>query len=86
MVKSYQPFRDKLEKEHAWPGEYMFKFIVPKGKEKELAKRLPGLEFNLKKSSRGNYISFTARVIIESTDEVIQIYEEAHKIEGLIAL
>jgi putative lipoic acid-binding regulatory protein len=86
MDKSFQPFRDRLEEEHSWPDEYMFKFIVPKEKEEELKKLFPALEFILKKSSRGNYISFTARVMIESTDQVIQIYEEAHKVKGLIAL
>jgi putative lipoic acid-binding regulatory protein len=86
MVKSYQSFRDKLEKEHTWPSEYMFKFIVPKEKEKELTILFPTLDFSLKKSSGGNYISFTARVVIEMTDQVIKIYEKADKIEGLIAL
>ncbi len=86
MNKSFQLFRERLEKEHSWPDEYMFKFIVPKEKEEELKELFPALDFILKKSSAGNYISFTARIIIESTDQVIQIYEEAHKVEGLIAL
>lgn len=86
VVKSYQSFRDKLEKEHTWPSEYMFKFIVPKEKEKELTILFPTIDFSRKKSSGGNYISLTARVVIEMTDQVIQIYEKADKIEGLIAL
>ncbi len=86
MDKSYQPFRERLEKEHSWPDEYMFKFIVPEEKAESLRMQLPELDFTVKKSSRGKYISFTARVIINSTDEVIRIYEEANQVKGLIAL
>ncbi len=86
MDKSYQSFIEKLETEHSWPDEYMFKFIVPKEKEEELKTLLPALKFSLRKTSGGNYISFTARIMIESTDQVIRIYEKANKVEGLIAL
>ena len=86
MAKSHQSFRDKLEKEHTWPSLFRFKFIVPKNKEKELYTHFPSLDFSLKNSSGGKYISFTTEVLIESTDQVIQIYEEANTIEGLIAI
>ena len=86
MDKSYQSFREKLEEQHDWPDEYMFKFIVPEGKEEALKMLLPGLDFETKKSSGGKYVSFTATVLINSTDEVIHIYEEANKVAGVIAL
>ncbi len=86
MAKSHQSFRDKLEKRHVWPSLYMFKFIVPKDKEKELITHFPSMNFSSKNSSGGKYISFTAEVLIESTDQVIQTYEKANTIEGLIAM
>jgi len=86
MAKSHQSFRDKLEQEHTWPSLYRFKFIVPKDKETELLNRFSSMDFSSKSSSGGKYLSFTAEVLIDSTDQVIQVYEQANKIEGLIAL
>lgn len=86
MAKSHQSFRDKLENEHTWPSLYRFKFIVPKDKEKELLTHFPSMDFSSKSSSGGKYMSFTAEILINSTDQVIQVYERANKIDGLIAL
>ncbi|MGK7397015.1 MAG: DUF493 family protein [Candidatus Cyclobacteriaceae bacterium M3_2C_046] len=83
---TYSSFRERLENNHAWPSLYMFKFIVPTAKQKEVRDLFPKNELSTKYSKNGKYISVTARVMIGNSDEVIQIYEKAHKIEGVIAL
>jgi hypothetical protein len=37
-------------------------------------------------SSKGNYMSVTAHINVESSEEVVAVYEEASDIEGVISL
>lgn len=83
---SVPDFKRKLEEQHSFPGIYMFKFIVPSGKEDEVMNILPGGNISSKSSKQGSYVSVTAELMMKSSDEVIAIYEQAHEIEGLIAL
>lgn len=73
-----------------WPQSYTFKFIV----ENEL-ERVAQLEvlFNsdlstisYKESRNGKYVSFTAKEMMMSGDAVLQRYQDAASIEGIIAL
>lgn len=75
-----------LDNEHEWPTNYLFKFIVPKGKEEELRQVFPVAEVKLRNSSKGNYVSVTVSLRMESSSEVLAVYYQANKIEGLIAL
>jgi uncharacterized protein len=81
-----ESFREKLDQHYAWPSLYIFKFIVPKGKEEEVKKLFPQHESTEKQSSQGNYCSITVQMMMPSSEAVIQIYEQAASIEGLIAL
>ena len=83
---SISSFREKLEKEYQWPSLYKFKFIVPKGKENEIKEIFPRHEVIERPSSKGNYISLTVNIMAPSSDAVIDIYIQAHKVEGVIAL
>lgn len=84
--KTFEEFKEKLDSQHVWPSIYMFKFIVPKGKEAEILSLFPKNELTSKSSKEGNYTSFTAKVMMGSSNDVIKIYQEAYKIEGVIAL
>ena len=86
MSTTHRAFKEKLDKEHAWPGMYMFKFIVPKEKQDAILELFPGEKIAAKESKGGKYISYTIKMMMESSDAVIAIYEEAHKVEGVIAL
>jgi putative lipoic acid-binding regulatory protein len=79
-------FKEKLEASGEFPQLYMFKFIVPAGKEIEVAALFPKHEITTKASSGGKYLSITAQAMMQSADGIIKIYEEASKIEGLISL
>jgi uncharacterized protein len=79
-------FREKLDQHYVWPSLYMFKFIVPTGRESDVKKLFPLHDTTEKLSKQGNYISITVQMMMPSSEAVIAIYEEASAIEGLIAL
>ncbi|UCS94473.1 DUF493 domain-containing protein [Echinicola marina] len=79
-------FKTKLEEQNSFPALYMFKFIVPKGKEAEVASLLPNNEISLKESAKGTYVSVTIKAMMPDSDSILGIYEKAAKIEGIISL
>lgn len=79
-------FRDKLNQHYQWPTPYVFKFIVPSGKEPEVKSMFPLQNVTEKLSANGKYTSVTLQLNMGSAEEVIAIYEQATKIKGLIAL
>ncbi|HAS59575.1 MAG TPA: DUF493 domain-containing protein [Algoriphagus sp.] len=81
-----ETFKEKLEANGQFPMLYMFKFIVPNGREHEVGAIFPKNEMTLKPSSGGKYVSTTIQVMVESADEVIEYYEKASTIEGVISL
>ena len=82
----FESFREKLDQHHSWPTLYMFKFIVPKGKEEDVRRLFPLHTTSEKESKNGNYISFTFQMMMPSGEAVIDVYQKAAVIEGLIAL
>jgi uncharacterized protein len=79
-------FRIKLEQHYSWPSLYMFKFIVPHGKEEELKKLFPNHTFTEKNSTQGRYTSLTMQIMASSSSSVIEVYQKAALVDGLIAL
>lgn len=83
-------FRELLEQNYSWPALYMFKFICPAGN--EAVAKLQQLfdpevaEISLRPSTKGNYVSFTAKELMLSVDAVIARYQKARDIPGLISL
>jgi uncharacterized protein len=84
--KWFDNFRVKLDQHYSWPSLYMFKFIVPKGKEGELKDLFPNHTFFEKNSTQGKFISLTMQMMAPSSDAVIDVYQRASAVEGLIAL
>lgn len=83
---NFDSFRERLENEYEWPSLYTFKFIVPRDQEDAVMELFPKVEVSTKESSGGKYISLTARLMANSSDTIISVYEKAQHIEGLIAL
>lgn len=78
--------REKLDQHYAWPALYIFKFIVPKGKEEAVKQVFPKHEVKEKVSKNGNYTSLTIQIMAPSSEAVIEVYQKTSTIEGLIAL
>jgi len=86
MSWNIESFKSKLEAEHSFPGMYVFKFIVPAEKRKEVTDIVPDGEISFKKSSNNKYVSVTIKSFMKSSDDVVDVYKTAHKIEGIMAL
>jgi len=84
--ESINSFRDKLDKHYAWPSVYLFKFIVPTGKEDDVKKLFPLHNTSEKRSKNEKYTSISVQMMMPSSDAVINVYIRAAEIEGLIAL
>jgi uncharacterized protein len=79
-------FQTLLDEQMEWPGEYIFKFIAPRTRLDDLKALFGGQPVKVRSSSRGNYVSVTARMELDSSDQVIAIYNAAAEIEGVISL
>ena len=84
--ESLRSLRVKLDEYHQWPCRFVFKFIVPQEKAVELTAFFADRSFTTRPSKNGRYISFTAELEMSSSGEVIALYREAGRIEGIIAL
>lgn len=82
----FEAFRLKLDQIHSWPTLYMFKFIVPNGKQAVVKELFPLHTTTEKESKNGNYISLTLQMMMPSADAVIDVYKKVSAIEGIIAL
>lgn len=82
----FSSFREKLEIQYEWPSLYTFKFIVPKAQEEAVTALFPKIEVSTKESSGGKYVSVTVQFMANSSDAIINVYERAQHIKGLIAL
>jgi len=87
-VKDFENLRAQLEALE-WPSVYLFKFIVPNENEKmaqvsALFDENANISYHT--SSKGNYVSVSVKEVMLSGEAVIEIYEKAVKIEGIISL
>ena len=86
MNRDTELFKKKLEANHDFPCSYMFKFIVPIRKKEALLNLLPKVATKIKRSTSNKFISITLSMEIESSDKVIDIYNQVYQVEGLIAM
>lgn len=85
----FDELRKKLEETvTTFPYVYMFKFII-KAENRTIAMVEAifdnDAEIMQKESAKGNYLSITVKQVVMSVDEIIAIYEQAAKIEGVMS-
>jgi hypothetical protein len=84
-----EKLRASLNKVHAWPAVYMYKFILEP--EKEHVEALLNLfpkesEILRKYSAGGKYVSITVKEVMLNADDVVERYDKASAIPGVITL
>lgn len=87
-MKGFENLRAQLDALE-WPSVYLFKFIVPNDNEKMAQVSAlfdENATISYHTSSKGNYVSVSVKEVMLSGDSVIEIYENAIKIEGIISL
>lgn len=87
-IKDFDKLKEQLDLLD-WPSVYYFKFIVPN--ESDKVARVGNLfgdtaEMNLQPSKNNNYISVSAKEMMLTSESVIEIYQKASTIEGIISL
>jgi len=81
--------RQTLEKIHDWPAVYMYKFIFEPETERldaVLALFPKESEVLRKYSAGGKYLAITVKEVMMSADEVVERYDRASEITGVITL
>lgn len=79
-------FRNQLEQHYDFPAEYLFKFIVPMGQIEKLKSLFPPGKISLKHSKTGKYVGVSCKLNVESSNQIIDIYNQAYLIKGIISL
>lgn len=87
--EKYNQLRQSLFESTKWPTLYMFKFIVPNKDDKMGAvKNLfpENTEFTYKTSKDLRFIGITVKIMMNSPEDVLEIYQRAQGIKGIITL
>jgi hypothetical protein len=79
-------FKALLDESYQWPDFYEFKFIIKSADKLLIIDKLPGFTIHETPSKQGTYTSVSARKLMQSTDEVIAVYELIGAIKGVISL
>ncbi len=86
----FDELKKKLEESiKSFPYIYMFKFIIKAdNKTMALVEAMFDEDADIiqNQSSTGKYISITVKQVVMSVDEIIEVYEKAAKIEGVMSL
>lgn len=86
----YSRFHEQLETSQAWPGDYLFKFIVKTNTDHkaQLLSIFEGKKITLteKASRKQNYVSLSIVAHFDKAEEVVAIYRLANQIKGIFVL
>jgi len=89
-LQFYKKLKKKLKKDTTFPTKYLFKFIVPSDKDKILQVENmfnhKGAVINKKFSKTGKYTSVSIHVVMAKPEDIINIYIQAEKVDGIISL
>ena len=86
----YGRLKEELHNTSEWPGEYLYKFIVPTNPKKiealENAFDNMGAVIKTKQSKNAKYTAISINVTMENPESVIEKYIDVSTIEGIISL
>lgn len=86
----YKSLREKLENNHNFPEDYLFKFIFPNDHARmmKLYQIFDELKYSIttRESKNGKYISASILAFVMDANQVTDIYQKASDIEEIIML
>lgn len=89
-MADFEKLKSMLEEEQDWPLEYLFKFILKSGRkedQKKIRAFFPGnVSISFRESSKGNYLAVSIKAHMNNPEEIIEVYQKASQIEGLMTL
>ncbi|AEA42282.1 DUF493 family protein [Fluviicola taffensis] len=85
---TFDKLREQLELQE-WPNVYLFKFIVPNtphllAQTTALFDETAHIQFH--ESSNAKFVSVSVKEMMLDVDSIIEVYNKAQKIEGIISL
>lgn len=86
MTDKNRQFMETLDEHHDWPCPYVFKFILPTENLHHFEQEFSDYERSYKESSSGKYTSVTMEPTVCSSAEVMDVYERAACIPGIMSL
>lgn len=84
----FEKLREQLELEE-WPNVYFFKFIIPNNPEnmaRVMAMFDPNSEIQLHESENKKFVSVSVKEVMTDANSIIEIYQRAQNIPGIISL
>jgi hypothetical protein len=89
-VEFYNRLKEELNNTSEWPGDYLFKFIVPTDSKKieEIENTFDNMGAVIKthQSKTAKYTSISINVTMESPESVVEKYIDVSTVEGIISL
>lgn len=88
MEGQFDKLKEQLDQQD-WPRLYLFKFISPSDDQKIalITKMFNDVsDITIRPSSKGTYTSISVKEIMMNSERVIEMYEKAAKIKGVIIL
>ena len=86
----YSSLKEKLETNHNFPEDYLFKFIILNEEKKitEIYRAFDDMKFTLssKESKNAKYVSLSISAFVLDAEHVISIYKKVGEIEGVMSL
>lgn len=86
----YISLKEKLENNHDFPEDYLFKFIIPTDEAKltEIYKVFDDVKFTMsnRESKNGKYTACNLNAFVMDADQVIRIYKKVGEIENVMLL
>ncbi len=85
-TNDFEKFLELLDQTHTWPDYYDFKFIVKHEEKDTLLGHLHGMQIEEKLSGKGTYISITARILVNDSNQVVEVYKKVQVVKSIICL
>ncbi|MEC5394396.1 DUF493 family protein [Bergeyella sp. RCAD1439] len=86
----YASLKTKLEENHNFPEDYLYKFIFPNENAKltELYQIFDKIDYTIstRESKNGKYISASIQAFVMDADQVINLYKKVAEIDGVVML
>ena len=82
----FTKFKALLDEQMQWPEHYSFKFVVKTEQKTQLLELLEEHSVEEKISKKGTYTSITSKKLVHSSEDVVAVYQEVSKIEGILSL
>lgn len=82
----FESLKNRLDDCVEWPTQYTFKFVVTSENLEDLKNLFPENNISLRSSRTAKYTSLTCTQVMKSSNEVIAVYQQVGKIDGVISL